>query len=147
VQPIDWPGYGGTSISSPIMASIQDLVVQHKGARQGNPNTRYYALANTEYGPSGNAGCDSTMGNGASLACIFYDVTLGDIDVDCTALSGTLHNCYKPSGTYGALSTNNSSYQPAYPTGPDAPFGTYPRGWDFASGIGSVNAYNLVMAY
>ncbi len=33
------------------------------------------------------------------------------------------------------------------PTGPDAPFGSYPRGWDFSSGIGSVNAYNLVMAY
>ncbi len=147
VQPIDWPGYGGTSISSPIMASIQALVVQHKGSRQGNPNTRYYALAATEYGPSGSASCDSTLGNGVGSACVFYDVTLGDIDTDCTALSGTLHNCYKPSGTYGVLSTNNSAYDPAYPTGPDAPFGSYPRGWDFSSGIGSVNAYNLVMAY
>jgi subtilase family serine protease len=147
VPPIDWPGYGGTSISSPIMAAIQALVVQHKGSLQGNPNTRYYALANTEYGPSGNASCDSTLGNGVGSSCVFYDVTMGDIDTDCTALSGTLHNCYKPSGTYGVLSTNNSAYDPAYPTGPDAPFGSYPAGWDFSSGIGSVNAYNLVMAY
>jgi len=148
VPPIDWPGYGGTSISSPIMASIQDLVVQHKGSRQGNPNPRYYALANTEYGPSGNASCDSTLGNGVGSSCIFYDVTLGDIDAYCTAnRNGTLYNCYKPSGTDGVLSTNNSAYDPAYPTGPDAPFGSYPRGWDFGSGIGSVNAYNLVMAY
>jgi len=147
VAPIDWPGYGGTSISSPIMAAIQALVVQHKGSLQGNPNTRYYALANSEYGPSGNASCDSTLGNGVGSSCVFYDVTLGDIDTDCQALSGTLHNCYLPSGSFGVLSTNNSSYLPAYPTGPDAPFGSYPRGWDFSSGIGSVNAYNLVMAY
>ena len=52
-----------------------------------------------------------------------------------------------PSGSFGVLSTGNRSYLPAYPTGPDAPFGTYSRGWDFSSGIGSVNAYNLVMSY
>jgi len=148
VPPVDWPGYGGTSISSPIMAAIQALVVQHKGSLQGNPNMRYYALAATEYGPSGNASCDSTLGNGVGSSCIFYDVTLGDIDAYCRAnANGTLYNCYKPSGTYGVLSTSNASYQPAYPTGPDAPFGTHARGWDFGSGIGSVNAYNLVMAY
>ena len=39
-QPINWPGYGGTSVSSPIMAAIQSLVVQHKGSLQGNPNVR-----------------------------------------------------------------------------------------------------------
>ncbi len=148
VQPIDWPGYGGTSVSSPIMASIQDLVVQHKGSRQGNPNFRYYALANAEYGPSGNASCDSTLGNGVAGSCIFYDVTLGDNDAYCLAHSGgTKYNCYLPSGTDGVQSTSNNAYEPAYPTGPDAPFGGQPRGWDFGSGIGSVNAYNLVMAY
>ena len=109
------------------MASIQALVVQHKGSLQGNPNTRYYALANTEYGPSGNASCDSTLGNGVGSSCIFYDVTLGDMTRIARALSGTLYNCYLPSGTYGVLSTNNSAYEPAYPTGPDAPFGSYPR--------------------
>jgi hypothetical protein len=38
----------------------------------------------------------------------------------------------------GALSTSNSSFNMAYPT---------TTGWDFGSGIGSVNAYNLVMQY
>ena len=42
------------------------------------------------------------------------------------------------SGLVGVLSTNNNSYAPAYPT---------TTGWDFASGLGSVNAFNLVMAY
>ena len=55
--------------------------------------------------------------------CIFYDVTKGDMDVNCT---GT-HNCYLPSGTNGVLSTSDSSYLKAY-----------------ATGIGSVNAANLV---
>ena len=146
--PINWPGGGGTSFSSPIMAGIQALVVQHKGSLQGNPNTRYYALAAAEYGATGSTTCDSTLGNGVAKSCIFYDITLGDIDADCTAnRNGMLYNCYKPSGTYGVLSTDNNSYQPAYPTGPRQPFTTYSPGWDFSSGIGSVNAYNLVMGY
>ena len=47
-------------------------------------------------------------------------------------------NCYLPSGTYGVLSVSNSAYQPAYGT---------QVGWDFATGIGSVNAYNLEQAF
>jgi subtilase family serine protease len=146
--PVNWPGYGGTSVSSPIMASIQALVVQHKGSLQGNPNPRYYALANAEYGPTGSTKCDSALGNGVSSSCIFYDVTMGDIDGYCVAArSGTYYNCYHPGTTSGVLSTSSSAYQPAYPTGPAAPFSTDSRGWDFGTGIGSVNAYNLVMAY
>jgi subtilase family serine protease len=138
-QPINWPGFGGTSVSSPIMAAIQALVVQHKGSLQGNPNPRYYALANSEYGPSGSATCNSANGHSVGSSCIFYDVTLGDNIADCQAnRNGTLYDCYLPSGTYGVLSTDNSSYAPAYKT---------TTGWDFASGIGSVNAFNLVMNY
>jgi subtilase family serine protease len=139
VAPASWPGYGGTSVSTPIMASIQSLVVQHKGGRQGNPNPRYYALANSEYGPGGSTACNSAKGNGVASSCIFYDVTMGDIIADCQAHNGgTKYNCYLPSGLVGALSTSNSAYQPAYRTG---------TGWDFGSGIGSVNASNLVMQY
>ncbi len=113
------------------MAGIQALVNQKAGGRQGNPNPTYYSLAATEYGTSGDSSCNSSLGNAVGTSCIFYDVTQGDMDVNC---NGT-HNCYLPSGTYGVLSTSNSSYAPA--------FGTT-TGWDFATGIGSVNAYNLV---
>ena len=129
--PDNWPGGGGTSFSSPIMAGIQALVNQKTGERQGNPNPVYYSLAASEYGASGDTSCNSTLGNAAGSSCIFYDVTQGDIDINCT---GT-YNCYLPSGTYGVLSTTNSSYHPAYGT---------TTGWDFATGIGSVNAANLV---
>jgi hypothetical protein len=132
--PSGWLGAGGTSFSAPIMAGIQSLVNQYTASRQGNPNPEYYTLAKTEYGASGSSSCSSTLGNAAAASCIFYDVTEGDMDVPCTGS----HNCYKTSGTYGVLSTSNSAYQPAYGTN---------AGWDFATGIGTVNAYNLVIAF
>jgi subtilase family serine protease len=129
--PSSWSGAGGTSFAAPIMAGIQALVNQKQGAAQGNPNPVYYALAATEYGTKGNSACYSIKGKGASKSCIFYDDTQGDMDVNCT---GT-HSCYKPSGRYGVLSTSDSAYDRAYGTN---------VGWDFATGIGSVNAANLV---
>jgi hypothetical protein len=113
------------------MAGIQALVNQNAGGPQGNPNPIYYQLAATEYGANGDSSCNSTLGNAVASSCIFYDVTLGDMDINCT---GT-NDCYLPSGTNGVLSTSDASYLPAYGT---------QTGWDFATGIGSVNAYNLV---
>jgi subtilase family serine protease len=129
--PSNWSGAGGTSFASPIMAGIQALVNQKQAARQGNPNPIYYKLAKTEYGTAGSTTCNSTKGKSAASTCIFYDTTLGDMDVNCT---GT-HNCFLPSGRNGVLSTSDSTYGLAYGTG---------TGWDFATGIGSVNAANLV---
>ncbi|GAB2587066.1 hypothetical protein GCM10027066_30560 [Dyella jejuensis] len=133
--PSGWAGAGGTSFAAPIMAAIQSLVNEHNNLTggAGNPNPVYYSLANTEYGSSGSSTCNSSNGNTVGSSCIFYDVTQGDMDVNCT---GT-HSCYKPSSTYGVLSTSTSADAPAYGTG---------TGWDFATGIGSVNAYNLVYA-
>jgi subtilase family serine protease len=135
--PDTWEGGGGTSFASPIMAGIQALVNQKTGERQGNPNPVYYSLAASEYGASGSASCNSTLGNTAGNSCIFYDVTLGDMDLPC---SNTNVNCFDTSGTFpngmlGVLSTSNTAYQPA--------FGTT-TGWDFATGIGTLNAANLV---
>jgi subtilase family serine protease len=129
--PSGWSGAGGTSFASPILAAIQALVNQKQGAKQGLPNTVYYKLAATEYGTNGTSICNSSSGNAVSASCIFYDVTLGDMDVNCTGSN----NCYRPSGTNGVLSTSSSSYLKAYGTG---------TGWDFATGIGTLNAANLV---
>src|SRR5208337_2575575 len=132
--PDTWAGFGGTSFAAPIMAAIQALIDQRTGSRQGNPNPSYYALANTEYGTTGSAACNSTLGNGVASSCIFYNVTQGDMDLNCT---GTL-DCYAPSGANGVLSTSDSGFYPAYPA---------TVGWNFATGIGTVNALNLVMAF
>ena len=127
--PSSWSLAGGTSFASPIMAGIQALVNQSTGARQGNPNFVYYTLAASQSG-SGLA-CNATSGNAISGGCVFHDVTLGDMDVVCEGSS----NCYLPSGTYGVLSSSNGAYAPAFAAAP---------GWDFATGLGTVNAANLV---
>jgi subtilase family serine protease len=139
--PSTWAGFGGTSVSSPIMAAIQALVNQKTGSRWGNPNTTYYALANAEFGAggAGAASCNSNTVNKTSNGCIFYDITQGDIvgACDLTAATGnTPHNCYQNGNTIGILSVSNTTRTPAYLTN---------AGWDFATGLGSVNAFNLVM--
>jgi len=135
-SPENWVGAGGTSFSSPIMAGIQLLVNQATNSTWGNPNTVYYQLADTEYGKTGDPACNSTLGNGTSNSCIFYDVTLGDMITDCLPMNGVLYDCYISNGNLGVLSTSDNSYQPAYGS---------TTGWDFATGIGTVNAYNLVV--
>jgi subtilase family serine protease len=140
--PSGWAGAGGTSFSSPILAGIQALVNQKQGGAQGNPNYVYYKLAAQEYGAQGSATCNSSSSpSTASADCIFHDVTLGDIAVNC---AGPM-NCYGYSATQpgrllgdpdGALSVSDTLLTPAFAAA---------TGWDFATGIGSVDAYNLVM--
>jgi len=104
-NPATWAGGGGTSFAAPMMAGIQSLVNQRVGARSGNPNAVYYAIASAEYGASGSSQCNSSTQplprRGVSSSCVFYDVTQGDIDVNCT---GT-HNCFRTTGTDGVLTT------------------------------------------
>jgi uncharacterized membrane protein len=129
-DPSAWSGAGGTSFASPIMAGIQALINQKAGGPQGNPAPIYYQLAASEFGSTGSASCNASNGAGVSSSCTFYDVTDGDIDVDCTG-----PNCYLGGASVGVLSTSNGAFSPAYGTS---------VGWDFATGIGSVNAANLV---
>lgn len=130
-SPSGWTGAGGTSFAAPIMAGVQALINQKAGASQGNPNPTFYSLAASEYGAGGASSCNSSLGNAVSSGCIFYDLTLGDMAVDCTGNQ----NCYDSSAGYGVLSTSSNAYAPAYGVS---------AGWDFASGIGSVNVANLV---
>ncbi len=142
--PSGWAGAGGTSFSSPIMAGIQALVNQKQGSAQGNPNYVYYKLAANEYGAQGSTTCDSSNSpSPASAGCIFHDVTMGDIVVNCAGSA----NCYGYLGNQpghgfgdpdGALSVSDNLFTPAFAAA---------TGWDFASGIGSVDAYNLVMKW
>jgi subtilase family serine protease len=143
--PDTWSGFGGTSVSSPIMAGIQTLINQYvgttksgNGALQGNPNYVYYSLATQEYGTSGSSTCNSSLGNGVGTGCVFYDVTAGDNSVNCRALGSSTYNCYLDGATNGVGSLTNTSYSPTYNS---------TSGWDFATGIGSVNAYNLATSW
>jgi subtilase family serine protease len=135
-DPSTWAGAGGTSFASPIMAGIQALVNQSTGSAQGNPNYVYYQLA-------ANATCNSSNGDPGVSACVFHNVTQGDIDVNCdgsqncfgaTASTGGVGRRQQTTAN-GALSSSDQSYAPAFATA---------AGWNFATGIGSVNAFNLV---
>jgi subtilase family serine protease len=130
-SPANWASGGGTSFATPIMAGIQALVNQKLGAPQGLPNPVYYALAAAEYSAS-KTKCLSSRGAAlANAGCIFNDIAVGDMDINCT---GT-HSCYLPSASDGVLSTSNNGYLPAFAAR---------TGWDFATGLGSVNALHLV---
>lgn len=127
---------GGTSFTAPQFASIQALINQKAGVPQGNPDMVYYALARAEYSNSSQlAACNSAKGKGVSSSCIFQDVTLGDNDVPCF---GT-NNCFAPiADEFGVLSTSDTSLKVAYPA---------TKGWDFATGLGTVNVTNLVNSW
>jgi subtilase family serine protease len=133
--PLYWSGNGGTSFATPIMAGIQALVNQTWGGRQGNPAPIYYTLANLEYGNRVSNNCGAFATGGPAPSCIFHDITIGGNNMDCTGP----YDCFDPGadqGFVGGLSTSDNKYQPAFNAN---------VGWDFATGLGSVNAFNLVL--
>jgi subtilisin family serine protease len=131
-NPTTWGlGGGGTSYATPIVAGIQALVNQKMHERQGNPNFVYYALARQQYGSEGNPQCDSSLGPHGDSRCVFHDVTLGNVSQDCKGPA----NCFLPSGAYGVMSKSDWSYEPAFKAHP---------GYDFPSGIGTIDARQLV---
>ncbi len=127
---------GGTSFTAPQLASIQALINQKAGGPQGNPAPIYYDLARAEYADSSKrASCNSNQGANSAGSCIFHDVTTGNIDVPCF---GTV-NCYDPNKQqFGVLSTSDTRLIVAYPA---------KAGWDFATGLGTLNVTNLVNSW
>jgi hypothetical protein len=110
------------------MAGIQALVNQSKGLlKVGNPAPVYYSLATN--------------------SAVFHTVTLGDNVVNC---SGTV-DCYgaTSSGRHGfgggtangELSTSSTTPSPAYSATSSPSHNQY----TFAAGLGSVDAYHLML--
>ncbi|GAB3786618.1 hypothetical protein GCM10028797_18440 [Dyella agri] len=126
---------GGTSFAAPAMAGIQALINQKSGVSQGNMAPVLYDLGRKQYGSVGSP--TGTCGNdGSGVNCVFHDITVGDIDVPCYA--GTA-DCYsKGNDSYGALSNGGAmTLAPAWKAG---------YGYDYATGLGSVNVEHLVNA-
>ncbi|MGB8261867.1 MAG: choice-of-anchor D domain-containing protein [Terracidiphilus sp.] len=116
---------GGTSVASPAMAGIMALVLQKAGGvPQGLPNPTFYKLAAKE----DLASCSPLMVNPGNN-CVFYDIVQDNNASPCAP--GT-PNCTlsNKSDSYGIL----SGYKAA-------------KGFDLATGLGSVNAANLVNAW
>jgi subtilase family serine protease len=134
-NPGDWPGGGGgTSYATPITAGIQALVNQHVKGRQGNPAPVYYELAGRQFGLTGKAACNASLGKSIAGTCVFHDVTVGTDAEPCRGQN----DCFHPGGAYGILSRSDTVYQPAFEAH---------LGYDFPTGIGTIDAANLVAAW
>ncbi len=116
----NFAGFGGTSVSSPAFAGIMALVNQKTGARQGNANYVLYKLA----GQQTAANCNSSTG--PRNTCVFNDVTTGTIAMPCVKGSKDCTTSVS-SHQYGVLSGYSTT-----------------AGFDLATGLGTVNATNLV---
>ena len=122
-------GIGGTSASAPAFAGMMALVNQKTGTRQGNANYVLYNLA-----AQNNASCDSSTAAATGNSCIYYDITKGSNSVPCSVNSP---NCgAAPANGYGILVDANGN--PAWTT---------TAGYDLATGLGTLNAENLVNAW
>ena len=112
-------GVGGTSASTPAFAGIMALVNQKYG-RQGQANTILYPLAK-------------------QFPASFHDVTVGTISVPCEVLPTVGANCI--SVTSPIITGSITEGQIGTGTTPEY---NATVGYDLATGIGTIDAANLV---
>jgi hypothetical protein len=146
---------GGTSAAAPAFAAIMALLDQtqisagNPDGRQGLINPLLYQLATSEYGSAANpnnanlSACNSNQGASVGVGCVFHDITVGNNSVPCDVANyvgepaGTSPTavCATSGGdTYGVLELNS------------APAFISTAGYDLATGLGTLNAANLVSA-
>jgi hypothetical protein len=133
---LDFLGLGGTSAATPAFAGIMAMVNQKYG-RQGNANYVLYPMAAQT---GANCASTSSMAPTANASsCIFYDVQVGNSGNNSVAcVAGSSANCNSGANDYGILVYPSGSTTPAWPT---------TAGYDYATGLGSVNANNLVQKW
>jgi len=161
----------GTSLASPMFAGIQALMDQGLAARglpadQGNAAPTLYALAAQEYGgptgpaPASLAACNANNGINGTSSCVFHNITRGSNSTNCRQQGAypegfggyVTPNCYfyaSGESQYGFEFQVGLTTTDAAPTSygvSNKAFGAQP-GWSFTSGLGSVNATNLLMAW
>jgi subtilase family serine protease len=154
---------GGTSLSSPMFAGIQALIDQGLAKQgltpnQGNAAPTLYALAMDEYGgasgavPASLATCSSDNGAKGTGKCVFHNITRGSIATQCVQQLPDIAtpDCYYygalPNSFYGPLQVGLTSTKPGKYNANTEAYAARP-GWSFATGLGSVNAKNLLNAW
>lgn len=122
----DFGGVGGTSVSVQVFAGMMALADQKAKGALGNVNPKFYSLAASQAGQ-----CPSAS---PAASCAFYDISVGTIAQPCTTATTAAPspNC----------TTTNNTDAIGVLTGYNA--GT---GYDRATGLGSINAFNLVQSF
>jgi trimeric autotransporter adhesin len=120
---------GGTSVASPAMAGVMALINQRSGSSQGNPNTVLYQLAARE----SYTNCSAETVKATSTSCIFNDIDTGTNAMACVnpELQESPNCAVKYAGD---------------PAGTLAGFSAV-RGYDQATGLGSLNVANAVNSW
>jgi hypothetical protein len=127
---VNFSGVGGTSVAVQAFGGIMALVNQKYGA-QGVANYVLYPLA-----AKAGASCASTAAmapTASSSSCVFYDTQTGNNSVACVADSPYCSDQSITGEGYGILVNDNGVA--AWTTN---------AGYDLATGLGTVNAANLV---
>ena len=132
----DIQGAGGTSVAAEVFVGTIALLNQQLGASGpvGLPNPNLYTLAGQTW-----ANCQSS--GALTSACIFYQITSGNISMPCMNQDSgfgipTPQNC--------AIVTNGDQVGTTVVSGTATPAYTAAVGYNMATGLGSVNIYNLV---
>lgn len=115
---------GGTAIASAAMAGVMALINQKASGPVGNPNAELYKLAASQ----ASSACSAERAGNAS-ACYFQDVDRGNNSQPCE--SGT-RNCQ------AVHSGDRLGVLPGFQAG---------KGYDLATGLGSLNVARVVDAW
>ena len=148
-----------------MFAGIQALINQGLAARglplnQGNAAPTLYALAAQEYGgalgpaPASLATCNSDNGTSGTQDCVFHNITRGAISSNCYDVEPyfTTPNCYyyqkidEGGGVTVGLGLTTTDTNPSSYSQANKAYGSRP-GWNFTTGLGSVDARNLLIAW
>jgi subtilase family serine protease len=142
----------GTSAAAPAVAAIIAILNQEMSSasspdgRQGLINSQLYRLAAVEYGSpqapnTAAAACSASLGSSIGTGCVFYNVIAGSNATPCQ-VSGYIATGSLPASIC-AVSTGQANgimelgSSAGYLAGP---------GFNLATGLGSINAGNLVRA-
>jgi hypothetical protein len=119
----DFLGVGGTSASAPAFAGIMALANQYTNSG-GVGNVNYVLYKISALASQKGLNCSSTFPPAA--ACILNDIVSGTIAMPCAAFKPNC-NTSNPTDQFGLLSGYAAT-----------------NGYDLATGLGSINANNLV---
>ncbi|MGC8548589.1 MAG: Ig-like domain repeat protein [Acidobacteriaceae bacterium] len=123
-SPAQITGVGGTSAASPAFAGIMALVNEKYGP-QGQADNVLYALA-------------------AQYPSAFYDVAAGTNSVPCEFSPTLSPNCISVSNPISVTTSSGASVTEGQLGSGTTPSYNATAGYDLATGLGSVNAANLV---
>ena len=119
-------GVGGTSASAQVFAGMMALVDQKEGGRQGLANYGLYRLAANETYANCNSSNETDPSVPTPSGCVFNDITVGNNGVPGNDVLGSNP---PPGDVTGQVGYNATV------------------GYDPATGLGSVDAFNLVNAW